>query len=188
MAQGSRCLLGHGRTQVGDDDGRLTTTRYVAAIDSYRILCRTSLQPLRFQLACVVQQYPHTYELLRNDDSADESTLLENSTFLRFHREIVEHELQSAETPNNRVLPVVTTWNPEDRRKTVVHVTPTERPKLRITSDIILDRHGPPIKAEDVVSLVIEARHLLRNRSSYIVSPIHLHVCGSLLEDDDAIT
>lgn len=162
-----------------DRQRRLVVTRYLPKVDLHRILWARDSSPVRFELGCVVIEHPYLYELVQQqqqgDDDAAEEGILSNDAFLAVHEELMRHECTGPLDGKP-----VTRRSSDGRR--VIHVTPSDKPRLRVTSDLILKRGGraPIIKADDVVILHIELRYLHRNRSSYTICPLHLHVCDEL--------
>ena len=155
---------------------RVVVTRYLPKLDLHRILWARDGSPVRFELGCVVIEHPYLYELVQQQgDDSGEAGILSNDAFLAVHEELMRHECTSP--PDGKP---VTRRSSDGRR--VLHVTPSEKPRLRVTSDLILKRgeRAPIIKADDVVILHIELRYLHRDRSSYTICPLRLHVCDEL--------
>lgn len=119
--------------------------RYVPNIDAYRIV-DASLKPIRFKVGCIVKRHPYEYELIDDD-------VLENVRFTTFDG-VVREKYKLGE------------------RSKILRVTPTQKPRLEITSERVIDG----VFEGDTVALEIEVRHLRHQYHDYTISPIRVHV------------
>ena len=123
--------------------------RHIKSIDAQRILDGTGAS-IHLTLGCIVKAYPHVYELIEED-------LMDNLRFLQVDAAIREkHHL-----PPRQV---------SDDGLTLVHVTPTNKPKVEITAESVVGG----VTQGDTVALTVEIRHL--RKRDYTLSPLRIHV------------